>query len=163
MPELMEVIDLTGRTIKVIPREEIIISNYRHKAAFVIVQNNKGEIYINQRKKNRKVYPLKWVVGAGGGVKAYESYEIAAKRELKEELGVVSEIEYLFDFSFKSDQANYLARVYIAKYDGEVVLNLKESEQGKWAPKEEIIQFIAEHQLCPDTEQYIMKYFTEFA
>jgi 8-oxo-dGTP diphosphatase len=53
----------------------------------VIIKNNKGEILLGKRSKNVATYKNMW--GLPGGLMDYkENLEEAAKRELKEELGV---------------------------------------------------------------------------
>ncbi|MBU0707509.1 NUDIX domain-containing protein [Patescibacteria group bacterium] len=93
-----------------------------------------------------------WEIGAG------ETYEQAAQRELKEELGIDTPVKYLFDFNFKSEVNNYKAKVYSAEYNGEIKLNMDESEQGKWISSDELKMFIKKGRLCPDTEEFIKKY-----
>jgi len=56
----------------------------------VIIQNSKKEILLGKRSKNT-LYPLVW--GLPGGLIEYgETFKQAAKREIKEEMGVTIEI-----------------------------------------------------------------------
>ena len=158
MTELMEVIDDNLNVLRIIPRKEIMEKNLKHKGAIIIVKNSKNQFYLHQRKHTKKLYPLKWAVGAGGGVKVGESFYEASKRELKEELNIESDIEFLFDFDYKSDIDDYKSKIYITKYDGEIRLNEDECEQGKWVSLDELKQFINEGRFCPDTEIFIKKY-----
>ena len=160
--EMVEVIDANFNVLKIVSREEIIEKNLKHKGAFVIVKNDSGQCYAQKRSAKKETYPGLWCVSAGGGVVAGESFEAAASRELEEELGIKAEIEFAFDFSFYSDVANYISKIYIAVYNGEIRPNPEEIEQGKWVTKEEVMQMIQENQLCPDTAQYMQIYFEKF-
>ena len=158
MTELNEVIDDNYNVLDILPREKIIKKNLKHKAALVIVKNSQNQFYIHQRKHTKEVNPLKWVVGAGGAVNLNESFYDAAKRELKEELGIESIVNFLFDFDYKSDINNYKAKIYITNYNGKITLDKNECEQGKWISLDELKFFIENDLLCPDTALYIKKY-----
>lgn len=47
-----------------------------------------NELYIHQRKADKKVFPLLFGMGAGGKVDEGETFTQAAQRELNEELGI---------------------------------------------------------------------------
>jgi len=161
MTELMEVIDDNLNVLRIAPREEIMEKNLKHKGAIVIVKDSKNRFYLHQRKHTKKIYPLKWGIGAGGGVKAGESSYEAAKRELNEELGIEKDIKFLMNFSYKCNIDDYIAKIYIVVYDGKIKLDEEECEQGKWVSLDELKQFIQEGLLCPDTELFIKKYLKE--
>jgi len=161
MTELMEVIDDNLNVLRIAPREEIIEKNFKHKGAIVIVKDSKNRFYLHQRKHTKEIYPLKWAVGAGGGVKVNESFEQAAKRELKEELNIESDIKFLFDFEYKSEIDDYKAKIYITDYDGEIRLNMDECEQGKWVSLDELKKIAEGDLLCSDTKIFIKKYLKE--
>ena len=158
MAEMIDVIDDDLNILKTISREEIRKNNLKHKTAIVILKNRKNQIYANQRNKTKLVYPLKWVVGAGGMVRSGESYEQAAKRELKEELGAEAELKFLMDFDYKDEYNNYKAKIYLATYDGEILLDKVECEQGKWVSVDKLKEIIKKGLLCPDTSLFVQKY-----
>ena len=158
MEEQNEVIDENGNILAITSRKEIKEKNLRHKAAFIILKNSKNQYFIAQRSATKKVYPLKWAFGAGGGVMADESYDDAAKRELEEELGVKEPVKYVFDFSFDSKEIHYLAKVYEILFDKEVVIDKTEYEIGKWATVKEIFEMNKKSEFCPDSILYFKKY-----
>lgn len=158
MTELMEVIDDNLNVLRIVPREEVMEKNLKHKGVIIIIKNSKNQFYLHQRKHTKKLYPLQWALGAGGGVKVNESFEQAAKRELKEELNIESDIKLLFDFEYKSDIDNYKAKIYITDYDGEIRLNMDECEQGKWVSLDELKKIAEGDLLCPDTKIFLKKY-----
>ncbi|MBU0472223.1 MAG: NUDIX domain-containing protein [Nanoarchaeota archaeon] len=159
--ELIEVIDNNSNILRIVSRKNIINNNLKHKAALIIVINSKNQIYVNQRKKTKKVFPLKWAVGAGGAVRTGEEYKEAAHRELKEELCFDSKLNFLFNFDYESEIVNYKAKVYLTNYDGVIKLNKNEFEQGTWIDMDKLKEMIRKKLLCPDTEICIKKYFKE--
>ena len=158
MEEQNEVIDEYGNTLTITSRQEIKEKKLRHKASFIILKNSKNQYFIAQRSATKRVYPLKWAFGAGGAVMANESYDDAAKRELEEELGVKEKVEYLFDFSFDSNEIHYLAKVYEVIFDKEVIIDKTEYEIGKWANDKEIFEMEKKGEFCPDSILYFKKY-----
>lgn len=159
MSEMVEVIDEQGNIINSVSRDEARKKNLKTKAAFVVVRNSENQLYISQRSKNKDISPLKWEVGAGGGVKKGETFEDAAIRELKEELGIKSDgLGFLFDFESPGHLHKYKAKIYLFDYDGEIEINREEMEQGKWADKEELLKLKKEGLLCPDTTVCVDKY-----
>ncbi len=160
--EKVEVIDNNFNVLRVVPRSQAIKENLRHKIALIIVKNSKGQIYITQINRTKKTFPLKWATGAGGAVNVGETFDNAAKRELKEELGVAVPIKFLFDFDYESDINTYKAKVYLAIYDGKISPNKKECETGKWVSKEELERYIEKELLCPGMTLFMQKFLDEF-
>lgn len=101
--------------------------------ASVIIENNKGQILLQQRADN-----LCWG-NAGGGIELDEEVEVAAKRELFEETGLIANTLELFDI-FSGPQLHYtypngddvscIDIVYLCKdYSGKLTPQLSEVEQ----------------------------------
>ena len=158
MEEKVEVIDDNFNVLKVVSRKESIAKNLKHRGVLIIIKNSKGQFYVAQRKRTKKVFPLKWGVGAGGAAMPNESFEDAAKRELKEEFGIDDNVEFLFDFSYNTEYNNYKAKVYLSIFDGGIILNEDEFEQGKWVSVEEMTKMFDGGVFCPDTVLFVKKY-----
>ncbi len=153
-----EVLDDKNRVIGITTRSEIKERRLKHKAAFVIVTNSKGQMFAAQRTADKKNYPLMWVLGSGGAVRAGESFEGAAKRELKEELGVKSEVKFIFDFNFESPTISYWAQVFTANWEKEIKINKSDYAQGKWLTLDEMKELGKSNTISPDTWEYFLKY-----
>lgn len=72
-------------------RGQHIPSEYRHAVSDVFVIHKDGSILLMQRDFSKPNYPGFWESGAGGSVLKGENFEEAAKRELKEETGIIAE------------------------------------------------------------------------
>jgi len=68
----------------------------RHRAVHILIFNQAGDLYLQQRSRWKDRHPLKWDSSAAGHVTAGESYNDTARRELKEELGVDLPLERIF-------------------------------------------------------------------
>jgi isopentenyldiphosphate isomerase len=156
--EIQDVIDEDDNILDKLTRKEIKKNNLLHRGVFVFVFNSKGEIFLQKRSMNKTLYPGLWGIGAGGGVIAGESYDEAAKRELKEELGIEKPIEFIFDFRYESKDDNYKGKVYKLVYDGKIKIAKREIDEGHFKTIDEIKEMIKRDLLCPDTVLRFKKY-----
>lgn len=106
----------------------------------IIITNKDNMILVSKRSSNRKTFPNCYDFSVGGHVNSGESYEKAAYRELKEELGIedvkLQEIVYFSPFSSNS---NTFQKVYLLRYDGEICNYDKEGiEEIYYKSKQEI-------------------------
>lgn len=107
-----------------------------------IIQNSKGEILLGKRNANMNNYPNFW--GLPGGLIEYgETIEQAIKRELKEELGVDSEvIKYarpIMNLPTKEFHYQYLdTPVYCKILPDQIPVAKDETSEVKWFKPKEI-------------------------
>jgi isopentenyl-diphosphate delta-isomerase len=88
--EILEVLDAKDRPFMLMPRKQALQQKLALKIVLVVIRDQNGKIYIHQRSKKKSTYAQTWAVSAAGYVKAGESFEDAALRELAEELSVIS-------------------------------------------------------------------------
>jgi len=88
----MEYLDLVDENDKVIGKEDrnIIYKNgwKNFRVINIIIFTKDNKILLPQRSENRRVFPNCYDCSVGGHVDSGETYEEAAYRELKEELGI---------------------------------------------------------------------------
>jgi len=106
---------------------------------------------VQRRTATKDVYPGFYDVAAGGVVLAGETYEESAAREAEEEMGIRgAPMEALFDF-FHEDGGNRVwGRAFRCVWDGPVVLQPEEVEEGAFRPVAEILR-LAETEPAPPT------------
>lgn len=112
----------------------------------IVVFNSKGEMLIQQRASQKSSHANKWDFSVGGCVRAGETSNQGAERELAEEIGLKA------DFSHKqpSITINFgcgFDDYYVTHFDidpKDVVLQEDEVQAVKWATKEEIKKLIDE-------------------
>ena len=101
--------------------------------AAIIIKNDK--YFIAQRNRNKHM-GLSWEF-PGGKVEKGETFEIALKREIKEELNIDINIhKKLGEENYKDDKINVKLHYFICSHiSGEVYLN--EHEKSAWVTKNE--------------------------
>jgi isopentenyldiphosphate isomerase len=95
-----------------------------HSAVHVWIINDKNEVLIQKREKDRRFYPSHWDISAAGHVSSGQTSVEAAIRETKEELGLdVSEQDLFFlgrvyeNFATPQFVNKEFDDVYVAKLD----------------------------------------------
>ena len=110
----------------------------------IILYNDQKRILLQQRSHNKNSHPLCWDFSAVGHVNEGESYQDAAYRELKEELGISNIKLEKVDYFFVSDKESReklpkFSTVFTGKYlKGKITINTKEVERVRWFGMEEI-------------------------
>ncbi|MET9495952.1 NUDIX domain-containing protein [Streptomyces sp. NPDC006552] len=86
--EILDIVDAQDHVIGQAPRGEAYARGLRHRAAFILVRDPAGRIFVHRRTPTKLVFPGRYDMFVGGVVGAGESYDAAALREAEEELGV---------------------------------------------------------------------------
>lgn len=72
-----------------------------HRAFLAIAFNDKGEVLIAKRSKNKRLWPEYWDATVASHVREGETYEEAARKRVYEELGIKpTGIKFLFKFTY---------------------------------------------------------------
>lgn len=119
--EYLDVLDENGnKTGKTKSRKECHKDGDWHKVAWLFVVNDKGEIILQKRSKEKETNPNKWTMSASGHLEAGDTDLEGAMRELEEEIGIkVKEAELQYLFSAKEQYAddkmkiNHIGNAYL--------------------------------------------------
>lgn len=108
-----------------------------HRAFSVFVFNDKGDLLLQQRGKDKMLWPLFWSNTCCSHPRKGEQYEEAAERRLKEEMGFSCPVKYIGKFQYQAayedkGSENELCAVLVGRYNGEVNINKNEAEDYKW-------------------------------
>lgn len=88
MEEHFETFDEDGRPAGLVPRSRVHREGYWHKASNVFLFRSDGRLLLQRRHPDKDVWPGAWDLSVAEHLKPGESYEDAAVRGLREELGV---------------------------------------------------------------------------
>ncbi len=97
--EIFDVVDEHDQVVGQAPRSVVHAQKRLHRAVHIFVLNTRGELLLQKRSATKDEYPLCYTSSASGHLSAGETYEMAAPRELEEELGLSGRLEWLAKFS----------------------------------------------------------------
>jgi isopentenyldiphosphate isomerase len=121
-----------------------------HRSCYILVFNRDGALFVHLRTATKDVYPSHWDVAIGGVLRAGESFEAGAARELAEELGVSAPLEPLFPLRFEDTANRVHGMVFRAMHDGPFRLQAEEVVRGEFVDPAEIADRAARQPFCPD-------------
>src|SRR5262249_14195348 len=128
--ERFAVFDKNDRIRGYASRTEVHGNNLLHRAVHILVFNEAGDVYLQQRSRWKDRHPLKWDSSAAGHVTAGEDYDETARRELKEELGVDIPLERIFRLTASSRTDYEFIWGYRGVVSAELAPNKYEIERG---------------------------------
>jgi isopentenyldiphosphate isomerase len=157
--ELVDVVDDDDRVVGRTTRAEMRRRNLLHRAVYILVRDSTGRLFVHRRTPTKDVYPGYWDVTVGGVVAAGEDYELAARRELAEEIGVASAaLERLFPVRYQDAFTRLVGVAFLATHDGPVTLQAEEILTGDFVPMAEAERIVRDEPCCPDGVQVLRRY-----
>ncbi|MFZ2657372.1 MAG: NUDIX domain-containing protein [Victivallales bacterium] len=119
--EIFEIVDENNKVIGTAKRSECHGNPaLLHRTVHVIVFHPDGRMLLQKRSMDKDIQPGKWDTAVGGHLMPGEDFEIAAHREMQEELGVPVNLplKYLFDSKIRNRIESENTRVYSTTYEG---------------------------------------------
>lgn len=133
--ELFILVDKNDKVIGTVKRKDAHTTpTLIHRAVAVMVFNKKGQLYLQQRSQTKDTYPGYWTVSASGHVNPGETYRQAARKELKEELGITNAKHLKLVkkmLMYFPNETEYYA-LFETIYAGPLTLNREELSEGKF-------------------------------
>lgn len=149
---LIQIVDENDQPVGQASIDEAQTQGLIHRISSVMVENGAGQVLLQFRNANKETFPSCWDNSAAGHVDVGESYEIAAKREMAEEIGVqnveVEEIGYYHTNStFGERRLNRFEKAYRTVVDPNTTFRLQADEVSKvaWFDIEELKVQVVEH------------------
>lgn len=108
-----------------------------HRAFTAFVFNDKNQILIQKRSRNKKLWPLFWEASFSSHPRKEESNVRAARKRLKHELNLVCQLKPKGRFQYQAPYKNIGAEneicdVFVGKCRGKIKPNSKEVALYKW-------------------------------
>lgn len=132
--EYFPIVSEDGEVIGKASREECHSGTFLlHPVIHLHVFNSQGELYLQKRALNKDIQPGKWDTSVGGHVDFGEEIEVALRREVWEELGIIEfNPIFLKRYKFISDREAEMVHSYYTIYDGEILPDPGEISEGKF-------------------------------
>jgi isopentenyl-diphosphate delta-isomerase len=99
-----------------------------HRAFSVFLFNDQGELLLQQRGAEKRLWPMYWTNTCCSHPRQGESMGLATERRLQQELNIGSALEFIYKFEYQArfgDQGSEfeLRSVYLGRMSGEATAN----------------------------------------
>ncbi|HHD63835.1 MAG TPA: NUDIX domain-containing protein [Desulfobulbaceae bacterium] len=148
--EIVQIVDADDNEIGAVARHIMRRQRLIHRASYILVFNNKQELFVQKRTMNKDMYPGYLDVAAGGVVLAGESYEQSAERELDEELGIRIKLRFLFDQYYEDTDNRVWGRIFSCIHEGPFTFQPEEVADGWFMPIDKALHLSKKEPFTPD-------------
>ncbi len=119
-----------------------------HRAFSVFLFNSEHELLLQRRSASKPLWPLYWSNSCCSHPREGETLDVAAHRRLRQELGVVCALEFLYKFEYHAffegiGAEHELCHVFAGRFDGKVDANPTEISETRLLGSAEIDQELA--------------------
>ncbi len=146
--EIFDVVNDRDEVVGQATRAEVHKRRLIHRAVHVLVFGADGRVFLQQRSRLKDTSPGLWNSSCSGHLDTSESYDVAAVRELKEEIGLMvtplTRLTRVLKLEPCRETGWEFAWIYTAHGDGPFTLHPAEVERGEWRTVDEVTRAIAE-------------------
>jgi isopentenyl-diphosphate delta-isomerase len=108
-----------------------------HRAFSLFVFNAMGELLLQKRSADKRLWPLFWSNSCCSHPRKGESMEVATRRRLQEELDIHAELEFVYKFSYRAQfgeqgAENELCSVFLGRTDQTYSANANEIAEARF-------------------------------
>lgn len=109
----------------------------RHRAFSLFLFNDSGELLLQQRSAEKRLWPGYWSNTCCSHPRRGESLPIATKRRLDDELNISATLEYVYRFCYQAEfgeagAENESCHVFLGRVEGQVRPNEREIESTRY-------------------------------
>ena len=150
MEEYVVLVNPEDRILGLMEKQQAHINGLLHRAFSIFLFNDKGEMLLQKRASEKYHSPSQWTNAVCSHPKENETYLEGARRRLKEELGIETELSEKFNFIYKADVGNglwehELDHVFTGVYNSDFKLNKNEVEEVRYISVEDLDKEITEN------------------
>ena len=136
--ELFDVVDAEDTVISIASRSEVHAKGLLHRAVHIMVFDFAGRLFIQKRVLTKDENPGLLDTSSAGHVSSGEDYLSAAHRELEEELGIKTDLNFFTKIAACEETAWEHLHVYLCKTDEHIIIDESEISEGRYWSIDEI-------------------------
>lgn len=148
-------IDRNGNfTNEIVDEKEIYNKSLFNKEICVFILNDENQVLLQKRSSNKKIYPNMWAL-CTGHIEKMESPVYAAKREMKEELGINIDLKNIIPFAIFDESNIHKIYFFYTRCNlkiNEFIIQKEELSEVMWFDIDKVIDMIKDH-----SEQIVYK------
>jgi isopentenyldiphosphate isomerase len=114
---LIDRVDEQNRSVGIVARQDVFNEHANFRTVHVLVLNHAGELLLQQLAPTRERHPLRWGSSVAGYIYAGESYGDAAKRRLREELGLETSLHAVGVTPMEDEDVTKFVGVFVTVAD----------------------------------------------
>ncbi len=142
-------VDEDDKPVGKVERNKAHAYHILHRAGIVFLLKG-DEVYLTARSPTKRIFPSCYEASANFHVAYGESYEEAAKRKAKEELGLELELKMVGKFRHSDGPEEQWVGVFVGKHPGgEITLDDREAVSGRFYSVDEVREIIAMRKVAP--------------
>lgn len=150
MEEFVVLVNPEDEVLGLMEKQQAHVNGLLHRAFSVFLFNSKGEMLLQKRASGKYHSPLKWTNAVCSHPRIGETYLEGAKRRLKEELGIETDLSEKFSFIYKADVGNSLWEheldyVFTGTFEEKFHLNKDEVEEVRYITIEDLDREMSEN------------------
>lgn len=151
--EWFDVVNERDEVVRQALRRDVHANGWWHRAVHVLVFDAAGRLFLQKRSLLKDLSPGLWDSSCSGHLDAGEDYDVAALRELGEEIGVVvpGPLERWFRIDACEETGWEFVWVYRLSYDGPITVDPLEIQYGEWVIPGEVTARVTKTpaEFCP--------------
>jgi len=125
-----------------------------HRAFSLFIFNESGEVLLQQRSDQKRLWPLYWSNACCSHPRRGENMSEAIHRRLHQELGLTSDLEFLFKFIYQAQydetgSEHELCWVYLGRSSDDIAVNSNEVANWRYVPVQQL-----EHELATQPDNF---------
>lgn len=114
-----------------------------HRAFSLFIFNQKGELLLQKRSANKRLWPLFWSNSCCSHPRRGESLRVATQRRLNEELGIETPLEFIYKFAYHAQfgdlgSESEVCSVFIGRSERKVATNPNEIESVRYLSRDQL-------------------------
>jgi isopentenyldiphosphate isomerase len=154
--EMVDVVDDDDRVVAVVSRKIMRDQRLQHRAVFIAVIDSVGRLLVHRRSEAKDLWPGWWDLAVGGVVSSGESYDLAARRELLEEVGIDAHPVQIGGGRYVDDDVALIGRCYLVRHDGPARPLDGEVVETRWVTHPQLVALLDEQKVLPDSRALLL-------